>query len=947
MGDCVTSDPPIPPAPTFEDFYSAVNDRPPFPWQERLARQVAAGESWPEEIGLPTGLGKTACLDVAVWWLASQAHLPAEDRTAPTRIWWVVNRRLLVDSTGEHAERISGLLSDAAGDASAGGAQPEAIRAVALRLRSLAVDADSDPLEVIRLRGGVAWRRPTDPSQPAVILSTIPMYGSRLLFRGYGSSRSMRPIDAALAGIDSLVLVDEAHLARHLMKLFPALDECAPARRNILNEARSTPRVVSLTATGGPRGRRFDLDAADESNPEIIRRLDAPKPTEIWAHDKPDQVRPLVEATTSLLESAAGPSSCVVFVNSPETARAVKTRLLKEKRSGLTGDDVVVLTGRTREREAAAARKRILNAMRASSANPPRSRHLVVVATQTLEVGADIDAELMVTEACGVRALIQRLGRLNRLGSYPQARAIYVHCPPRGSDNLWPVYGREPAVVLERLQRAAGEGGVVNLAPRGIAEVLGDPEDDPGRAPEILPALLWEWIKTTTPPPGEAPVDPYFSGIARPERSVSVMWRAYVPEAGAYLWPRPREEEILDVGIGTFRDAFDGSKVLSRLGPDGVTVEDVNVSAVRPGDRIVLPSDWGLLDMDGWNPDHTGVVADLSVLRRGLPLDARALRGLCDDPADGGKRLPTERLGRLLALVIGDAGDGEEADDAACREALESLLEMLVEYPPSSFDEADYRDAGLAGWHQFISGLARDLPPDGPRREVPHLALQRTSDPSVVEELDEMSLTEAATALDVHGVEVGARAARLASALGASDDLCAIMHRAGSFHDVGKADGRFQRWLDPRGEATRLVAKSAMPKSRWSAARAASGWPAGGRHEELSGRLVAEWLTTGGTDLTDDEADLLMHLVVSHHGRGRPLVLPVTDGSPGLVSHELDGVEVSCSADLATVDWSQPSRFRRLNDLHGPWGLALLEAIVRQADHCVSAGARVKHMEVY
>lgn len=935
----------VPPVPTFAEFYEAVNDRPPFPWQSRLSEQVASGEGWPQEVGVPTGLGKTVCLDVAVWWLASQAHFPAWQRTAPTRIWWVVNRRLLVDSTWEHAERISRLLSDAAGEGHASRSQPEAIRSVALRLRSLAVDSGTDPLEVIRLRGGVAWRRPTDPSQPAVILSTIPMYGSRLLFRGYGSSRSMRPIDAALAGTDSIVLVDEAHLARHLMKLFPALDECAPARRNVLNESRSVPRVVSMTATGGPHGQRFDLDDADKSDPEIARRLDAYKPTEIREYDKPDQVRPLVEATMSLLESADGPTSCVVFVNSPETARAVKARLLKEKGSGLSGDNVVVLTGRTREREAGAARRRILDEMRAGCANPPRHRHLVVVATQTLEVGADIDVELMVTEACGVRALIQRLGRLNRMGRYPKARAAYVHCPPRGSDNLWPVYGREPAVVLERLQGAAGEDGVVNLAPRGVAEVLGDPEDDPGRAPEVLPALLWEWIKTTTPPPGEAPVEPYFSGIARPEHSVSVIWRAHVPESGERLWPLPREEELLDVAIGAFRAALSESEELSRLGADGVTVEEVAAGAVRSGDRVVLPADRGLLDADGWNPDCTDVVADLSVMRRGLPLDARALRRLCDDPADEQRRLPAE-LQRLLALVLGDVGDDEEVDDTEREEALECLLDVLAQLPPRCFHEADYQDAGLAGWREFISELARDLPPDGPSREVPHLVLT-TSDSSFAEELDEMSLTDAATSLDVHGDEVGTRAERLASALGAPADLGAIVQRAGSFHDVGKADGRFQRWLDPRGEGSRLVAKSTMSRSRWSVARAASGWPVGGRHEDLSARLVAEWLTTAGTDLSDDEADLLIHLVVSHHGRGRPLVPPVADGSQTLVSYELDGVRVSCSADLATVDWSQPSRFKRLNDRYGPWGLALLEAIVRQADHCVSAGACVKRVEVY
>ena len=33
-----------------------------------------------------------------------------------------------------------------------------------------------------------------------------------------------------------------------------------------------------------------------------------------------------------------------------------------------------------------------------------------------------------------------------------------------------------------------------------------------------------------------------------------------------------------------------------------------------------------------------------------------------------------------------------------------------------------------------------------------------------------------------------------------------------------------------------------------------------------------------------------------------------------------------------TVDWQAPTRFARLNDRYGRWGLALLEAIVRQAD---------------
>ena len=216
-----------PPMPAFADFYRALNARDPFPWQRRLAEQVAATEQWPAEVGVPTGLGKTACLDIAVWWLASQAGREPARRTAPTRIWWVVNRRLLVDSTAEHAVAMAHALRYPY-PAGRTGQAAQVMASVAWRLRSLSGDPAAPPIEVIRLRGGIATRTPTDPSRPTILLCTLPMYGSRLLFRGYGSKQRLRVVDAAMAGTDCLVLLDEAHLAPHLRALLPALADCTP-----------------------------------------------------------------------------------------------------------------------------------------------------------------------------------------------------------------------------------------------------------------------------------------------------------------------------------------------------------------------------------------------------------------------------------------------------------------------------------------------------------------------------------------------------------------------------------------------------------------------------------------------------------------------------------------------------------------------------------------------
>ena len=742
--------------PEFPDFYRAFNGRDPFPWQARLAEQVAATERWPVEIGVPTGLGKTACLEIAVWWLASQADRPPAERTAPTRIWWVVNRRLLVDSTASQAKRLAKALN-----AREPGAPPDCeqgdsvLSKVADRLRSLSADRDAPPLKVIPLRGGVAARTPTDPSRPTVVLCTLPMYGSRLLFRGYGSG--LRAVDAAMAGTDSLVLVDEAHLAPHLRSLVLALAECTPDAKPILRGGRSKATVVALTATGeADRADRFDLTDDDQRNDVVRMRLDAAKPTCLRVVDSTDVGKHLADATAELMSEAQGPASFVVFANTPGTARDAFRRLQDQQTSLGRTPEVILLTGRTREREAERIRARILDpasGMAATTTDRARERHLVVVATQTLEVGADIDAEYLVTEACGVRALTQRLGRLNRLGHHPHSRAIYVHAPPpkrratgHGSpaQASWPVYGEEPDVVLKRLQKASQEGGgMIDLSPRRVAEVLGPPCDNPGRAPEILPGILWEWVKTTTPPAGEAPVEPYFNGIAAPEYAVSVIWRVHVPEAGVRLWPRATDREAVEVPLAEFRDALVDDEVVHRLSSDGVTVEAVSRAELRPGDQVLLPTERGLLDEFGWNPDATEPVVDVSLMGRGLPLDATAIRRLCGVSARD-----------LVAKALGGLDD--EVDDADRNNAIEQLLGAVRDAsPPAGWEPSE--------WSEFTDSLEPRTVEA--RREVTRLRARNPLPEARIGEFDETSLG-ATVQLDPHGEAVGVRAGVVADRIG-------------------------------------------------------------------------------------------------------------------------------------------------------------------------------------
>ena len=281
---------------------------------------------------------------------------------------------------------------------------------------------------------------------------------------------------------------------------------------------------------------------------------------------------------------------------------------------------------------------------------------------------------------------------------------------------------------------------------------------------------------------------------------------------------------------------------------------------------------------------------------------------------------------------MGIADDDEDIDQAERTEAVEEILTavMAAATPPGWYQ---------AEWTDFTAKLSPQVVEA--RKEVPRLRVKKPDSEPRSGDFDETSLDAAAVELDRHGQAVAARARAIAHRIGLPPDLTDVVERAGELHDIGKADRRFQRWLDPEGERGVLVAKSNARRHLWESMRVAAGWPQGGRHEALSARLVRAWLKQDPAWGSPVHRELLLHLVISHHGKGRPLVPPVSDSTPELVSGVVASASVEAPADLALVDWDQPALFRRLNDRFGPWGLALLEAIVILSDHAVSAGADV------
>ena len=176
---------------------------PPFRWQECLFARFLAADI-PTALDLPTGLGKTSVMAI---WLVARALTPR----LPRRLVYVVDRRAVVDQATAEAERLRVALSD---------------RTDLAELRSALKLPEDGRLPLSTLRGQFADNRAwlQDPGRPAIIIGTIDMIGSRLLFEGYGVSRGMRPYQAGLLGADTLVVLDEAHLCPPFQALLSAIE---------------------------------------------------------------------------------------------------------------------------------------------------------------------------------------------------------------------------------------------------------------------------------------------------------------------------------------------------------------------------------------------------------------------------------------------------------------------------------------------------------------------------------------------------------------------------------------------------------------------------------------------------------------------------------------------------------------------------------------------------
>ncbi len=975
---------------SFADYFEALWDFSPFSWQQTLAERVIQNidQPWPEAIALPTASGKTACIDIAVFALATQASKFAAGDivTAPRRIFFVVDRRIIVDEAYCRAERLADKLAKA---------ETGILKDVADALRMVAAGGEKTiwrnelPLTFHTMRGASynsdSWAR--SPLQPAVIASTVDQVGSRLLFRAYGRGSGMWPIYAGLVANDSLILLDEAHCAQPFLETLQAVGRYRKWGTASLHRS-FHPVVLSATLPFG-LGDVFNDDAAeafDPRHPLGCRQL-AHKPALIEKVKLPSgrgATRRFAEVLAAKAEKLAEESktrnsgmvpAVVIFVNRVATARAVRDCLVKRPTNAVT-----LLTGRMRAIDKAKVIAKLDKLQFASSVSGNRKLEAThfVVATQTLEVGADLDFDVLVTECASFDSLRQRFGRLNRMGRAIDVNAgIFLRGDQEKGDD--PVYGTAIVKTFEWLVKNMDEMGVVDFGvaylPAPRKEELRELNSPIRHAPVMLPAHIDSLAQTSPVPKPSPDVGVFLHGPKETQVDVQVCWRVQPSEVSLKLCP-PVSSEMLPVRLSIFRRWLKGeiiedtstdvegeANIVKTSSDDMDILENRSVfiwnksstdrnllpithpNKVRPNDIVVIETgntdesiheDFQIL---GELPNFRTSPVEIDVSQHSyLESRAKAILRLHDKLIDIWPGEQSKQLARELLAEI----ELEDSDPEAQLDLVRRMLDFLVKESDTYCDFAWLQVTAKqlreeARSRAFLQNLQRvgerDIILSGRFLIREYVRQAETFNDEDDENSSGTANRQGQPILLRHhlvGVEVWAR--RFAVGCSLSEELAEAIARAGLLHDIGKVDPRFQAKLNG-GRRMSAVSEPLAKSVSINRTKFMGGYPVGGRHELLSERLAAS-----SPDLLPENdllRELTLYLVSSHHGRCRPFAPVVIDDDAPEVSYQINGHEMTWTGPTQLENLSEgvPQRFWMLVEAYGWWGLAWLEAMLRLADH--------------
>lgn len=398
----------------FDEFFiqAMEQDGGPYDYQKSLAHN-----GLPPVLQAPTGAGKTAAVVLTWLWRRHLHPDPAVRAATPRRLVLALPMRVLVDQQA---------------------------RAVAQWIYNAGLNGHVD-LHVImggQLGQQHSWRR--DLHRSSIVIGTADLVVSKLLVRAYGASRGVYPWDFAMLGNGSHVVLDEIQL---------------------MPEAAGTLRQVAAFARRWPTAEPFGITLMSATvDPRTLDTVDNPwgstdTPVAITEEDRAGGLRVRLTATRTVAELAVAPGNTKALAAEVVRAHSPGTRTLVVVNTVAAAADLYLALGKAKpSAHLVLIHSRFRPVDRASRTDEllaePGSEGTIVVATQVIEAGVDLDSSVLVTQAAPWPSVVQRAGRCNRAGTIDGARLLWFDAGPKKTA---PYEAADVAAAAEALRSLEGE----------------------------------------------------------------------------------------------------------------------------------------------------------------------------------------------------------------------------------------------------------------------------------------------------------------------------------------------------------------------------------------------------------------------------------------------------------------------------------------------------------
>lgn len=924
---------------SFAEFFQAATGNAPFPWQCRLYTKFAAGD-YPTAANIPTGLGKTSV--VAIWLIALALH----PEKTPRRLVYVVNRRTVVDQTTAEVEKIRKALAD----------EKTKLREISDKLRSLCAlplsSPTAPPLAISTLRGQYADNREwsADPTRPAVIIGTVDMIGSGLLFSRYTVGFKLRPHHAAFLAQDVLLVHDEAHLEPAFQKLLDSIvaEQCRS------NDPRKL-RVIELTATtrSYASSEPFKISEEDTINEFVNKRLNSVKQLSLIAlrdgekeHDK------ITELAFDRQESGR---AVLVFVRSVENAMKIAADL--EKKAGK--DKVLTLTGtmRGKERDELVEKPLFKRFLPKDKQDAVVKGTVFLVATSAGEVGVNISADDLICDLSTYESMAQRFGRVNRFGERDDSTITVVY--PAEFPHTKKIKEAEKAVAegkkdAEKKLQTAKDKEAVGIARERTLTLLVKLGDDASPAAlERLPAAerataffpppqmrtataiqfdAWALTSIRKPIAARPPVAPYLHGEAEwqpPETQVAWRKELDVIHGTALTTVYPPEDLLEDFPIKPHELLRDTSKRIAETlsarieaflqePPEGSKPKELRSTWLVHEDGTVqlfdLLATTELLSAYGKKKDRNDKEKK-AIKEHKENLETVLANATLILPASLGGVEPEQGLFGIHAKCNAEKTDVSAIENTRFR-LYGSSPDMPAEYA------ACYRLVRV-----IDTETGKDEPVSSPSRYWLWLEAKKSVN-------GEKRFATQPETLAAHSTAVFANIAAIVEKLfpavytTGQPNIPACLLASGQGHDKGKDRHPWQQGIGNTAydsdKPETILAKSGGSMRPRNIAK-------NYRHEFGSMNTMTASTPRGQATsmlapFSEIERDIILHLIAAHHGRARP----------HFPAEEILDYDVAPNEN-AVLAAEVSRRFARLQYHFGRWGLAWLESILRAADYAASA----------